>query len=304
MVTSTNPDGTSTWWGRLEGIATLLAAGSALAAAGYTLTSISEAKNELAITREGQITDRYNKAVGHLDEESTAVRMGGIYALERLMQDSHRDQKTVISVLSAYVRLQAPQPGRGTDGPLVPTNDVAAALSVIATRDPRHDGKGQVDLTGAYLQDAQLDDAQLSNANLNGVTFTLADMDRADLRKAKLGSAQLDDAHLEGSLLQGAELSGANLASANLSGANLTGAQLHNADLDLADLRCAVLRSPDNDPHKDAEVTIEQIMEAQLDRTTKLPVQLADDPRLKQKVAEGRSEERGCPRARATAPTS
>ncbi|WP_371621563.1 hypothetical protein OG245_00620 [Streptomyces sp. NBC_01116] len=44
--------------------------------------------------KEGQITDRYTAAVGNLGEDKMDVRLGGIYALERIMQDSRRDQPT------------------------------------------------------------------------------------------------------------------------------------------------------------------------------------------------------------------
>ena len=38
---------------------------------------------------QGQFTDRYNAAITNLGSHSIEVRLGGIYALQRLMQDSH-----------------------------------------------------------------------------------------------------------------------------------------------------------------------------------------------------------------------
>ena len=46
------------------------------------------------LTRQGQITDRFTKAIVQLGEqgpEKLAVRLGGIYALERIARDSERD---------------------------------------------------------------------------------------------------------------------------------------------------------------------------------------------------------------------
>jgi hypothetical protein len=43
---------------------------------------------QLRVTREGQITDRYTKAVEQLGSEHLDVRLGGIYALERIARDS------------------------------------------------------------------------------------------------------------------------------------------------------------------------------------------------------------------------
>jgi hypothetical protein len=52
-----------------------------------------------ALNHEGHVTDRYTKAVGQLGETSSPVRIGGIYALERIGIDSPKDRVTIIYVL-------------------------------------------------------------------------------------------------------------------------------------------------------------------------------------------------------------
>jgi hypothetical protein len=61
--------------------------------------------------QEGQITDRFTKAINQLGEtgpEKLAIRLGGIYALERIARDSERDHWPIMEVLTAYVREHAP----------------------------------------------------------------------------------------------------------------------------------------------------------------------------------------------------
>ena len=53
------------------------------------------------LTEQGQVTDRYTKAIEQLGSEKLDVRIGGIYALERIARDSARDHPTVMEVLSA-----------------------------------------------------------------------------------------------------------------------------------------------------------------------------------------------------------
>jgi hypothetical protein len=65
---------------------------------------------QLRVTREGQITDRYTKAVDQLGSEHLDVRVGGIYALERIARDSPEDRATIEEVLTAYLRDHAPWP--------------------------------------------------------------------------------------------------------------------------------------------------------------------------------------------------
>jgi hypothetical protein len=50
------------------------------------------------LSREGQATDRYTKAIEQLGSDKIDVRIGGIYALERVARDSPRDHPTTIGV--------------------------------------------------------------------------------------------------------------------------------------------------------------------------------------------------------------
>ena len=56
------------------------------------------------LTEQGQLTDRYTKAIEQLGDDKLDVRLGGIYALERIAVDSKRDHPTVVEVISAYAR--------------------------------------------------------------------------------------------------------------------------------------------------------------------------------------------------------
>ena len=71
------------------------------------------------LSREGQVTDRYTKAIGQLGSKKLDVRIGGIYALERVARDSRRDHPTVMEVLAAFIREhsheQWPVPEPATD---------------------------------------------------------------------------------------------------------------------------------------------------------------------------------------------
>lgn len=72
---------------------------AALAALLFTWMQVGQTSKELRISEQGQITNRFNAAVSNLGSGSVDVRLGGIYALERIMHDSARDHPTVVSVL-------------------------------------------------------------------------------------------------------------------------------------------------------------------------------------------------------------
>ena len=56
------------------------------------------------------MTDRYSTAIEHLGSENLAVRIGAIYALERIARDSRRDHPAIMDVLSAFIREESRKP--------------------------------------------------------------------------------------------------------------------------------------------------------------------------------------------------
>ncbi|WP_329036362.1 pentapeptide repeat-containing protein [Streptomyces sp. NBC_01725] len=212
-----------------------------------------QARQERALTKEGQITDRYTAAVSNLGEDKMDVRLGGIYALQRIMQDSPRDHPTIANVLATYVRTHAAEPPE--KGQAVPA-DVHAALTVLTTRNTAQDGAFRLDLRSVWLSDieigrplnedpASLAKANLSHANLRGTDLFNSDMREADLRGADLREADLTFAQMHRTGLQGADLRGAELFAADLRDAGLAEANLAGVFLRAADLPGASLPGAD-----------------------------------------------------------
>ncbi len=145
------------WARRIELVSILIA--SLVAVAGLWYSSVQtqqandQARQERALTKEGQITDRFNAAVGNLGDEADEVRLGGIFALRRIMEDSPRDQPAVVDVLSGYIRTRAPAAGGGTkrDAGGRPAPDVRAAFETLTQRNPVHDKSARVDLRDTHL---------------------------------------------------------------------------------------------------------------------------------------------------------
>ena len=58
-----------------------------------------------SLARQGQVTDRYTKAIEQLgSDKGLDAQIGGIYALERIARDSHVDHPNNIEVLAAFIR--------------------------------------------------------------------------------------------------------------------------------------------------------------------------------------------------------
>jgi uncharacterized protein YjbI with pentapeptide repeats len=75
---------------------------------------IAEANEHDAAAR--RITELYSKSVEQIGSDKAPVRLGGLYALERLAQGNPSQRQTIINVICAYLRMPYTPPGE-------PTND-------------------------------------------------------------------------------------------------------------------------------------------------------------------------------------
>jgi hypothetical protein len=200
------------------------------------------------LAERGHLTDRYTKAIAQLGDDNLDVRLGGIYALERLATDSEndRDQTTIVEVLSAFVRVHSDPVYRlrghlawlgleklkqsGRERRLAEEHvgeyslpvDVQAGVTVLGRLRVCPKVR-RADLPGACLRKVKLD----PEANLTGADLG----DKADLTGAKLVGVNLIGVDLHGANLTEARLERAKLRKAWLAGAHLNKAHLVGADL-------------------------------------------------------------------------
>jgi hypothetical protein len=185
----------------VSGFRTALIAGLAGLAA---LGSLVMALRTYRLAQQGQLTDRYSKAIEQLGSDKLDVRLGGIYALERIAKDSAPDGATIAEVLKAFIRGRAPWPPARPDQPSEDTPikeipylryraaDVQAALTVLG-RQP-----SMIESQPPNLSDTDLRRADLSNANLQGTRLLGARLQGANIRAAQLQRVNLCNAQLHG----------------------------------------------------------------------------------------------------------
>jgi uncharacterized protein YjbI with pentapeptide repeats len=230
----------------------------------YTWRRIGIAEEDLKAIKEGQITERFTRAVdqlGALDQfgnPSIEIRLGGIYALERIANESEKDYWPIIEILTAYLRknssfktvenktfttLSMDIQANETTKKEIPyvdkmSLDVQAILTVIKRRKSFFTNGESI---GLNLQKTHLRGVDLKGTHLEGAHLERADLKEAHLEGAHLEGADLKGAHLEGACLDGAHLERADLNGAHLEGAYLTGTHLEKAFLLIAHLEGAYL---------------------------------------------------------------
>jgi hypothetical protein len=166
----------------------------------------------LQVNREGQLTERFTRAIDQLGAPQLELRLGSIYALERIDKESPERayHRTVTEVLTAYIRENSgrdrgessrptsasnedAEQDRGVEQdaeptPRRPAADIQAILNVLNRRQLRSvpkDRMHHLDLRGADLERASLVGANLEGANLQEAALEVADLRKAVLREAR-----------------------------------------------------------------------------------------------------------------------
>jgi len=167
--------------------------------------------DQVQTAQERMITDRFSKAVDQIgavrrvprsqtvtkgdervnweeEQPNIEVRLGGLYTLQRISEDSLPDHVRVVETMCAYVRLNSLSQMVGDDGgeSYPPEVDIQAALYMLGKR-PEERIVYEMNL------EVPLDfsDSVLRKSNLNALRLPFVDFDNSDLRYARLQHTDL-----------------------------------------------------------------------------------------------------------------
>jgi hypothetical protein len=197
----------------------------------------------LELTEQGQITDRFTRAIellgatndGHNGEKPRNIeqRMGAIYALEQIAGESEIHHDPIEAIMAAYIRQNAPLVPEGQDSPdqeklglghanldIQATLDVIGRLAVGLERWEKErivrledtDLRNAVFLGGnftkVWFRGADLRYAGIINPDCRGSTFRFANLKGAVIHeKTKLAETDFYEAELEETSVAGVDLS-------------------------------------------------------------------------------------------------
>jgi uncharacterized protein YjbI with pentapeptide repeats len=186
----------------------------------FALVALYLTFRRVRVAEQGHITERYTRAIEQLGaisidgKPNLEVRLGAIYALERIAVDSPRDHWNIMEVLTAYVRHNAQLGTNAFFGEDVgsqaaeigPSAEIQAILTVLGRRRRGRRRErtlhrlnlSDCDLRGARLEWAHLERARFNRTRLEGAHFYHAHLRLARFRHAKLDSANFLGARAEG----------------------------------------------------------------------------------------------------------
>lgn len=167
------------------------------------------------VAEQSLLDERYQKSAEMLGNDLLSVRLGGIYALQRLAEDHpERYHLQIMRLFCAFVRH--------------PTAEETPPGSEV--------GSG----TASEVAQGQADDAREPPEDVQAVMTAVGSRGKRGIRQERVKRYRLDfrDADLRGARLDGANLACADFTQAKLSGVDFCGTDLSGAKLIRADLSC------------------------------------------------------------------
>jgi len=173
------------------------------------------AERNARVAEQSHQNERYQTAAKMLGDQVLAVRLGGIYALDRLARENPKGYHvTAMELFCAFIR-----------NPPRDERDEVTSAKEVATEEPDESGDKSQEKLKPLRQDIGEVIKKIRTRSEQGIEI-----------ESENYSLDLSKANLSGASLFGADLTAANLTRADLTGANLTGADLTGAYLTEANL--------------------------------------------------------------------
>ena len=164
---------------------------------------VEKSQQQVDVAKRHSLHERYQAGVSALASSRIAIRMGGIYSMERFIVEREDEYYLqIVKVLAAFIRNPPPLVGDDLDEPMKEflghgncRPDVEAAAQAIGKRSKQQTelekrAKWVLDLQGANLSGARLFRANLAYASLAGTKFHRAALDQVCLSQAWIVSVQ------------------------------------------------------------------------------------------------------------------
>ena len=196
------------------------------------------AQQQASAAHQALRNERYQKGAEMLGHDSLSVRLGGIYALQRLSNEYPDEYHVqILRLLCAFARhptsdeKHVQEVTAKFDLPQI-REDVQAIVRIVGNRGSERVNLERIENYHPNLQHAYMSFSELGGTNLENTDISHADLLCATLKKSNLSNVVGIEVNLED----------AALSQATLSGAMITWANCTNADLTRADLSLALLR--------------------------------------------------------------
>jgi uncharacterized membrane protein YciS (DUF1049 family) len=191
---------------------------------------VKELARQNHINEQGKITERFKDSIGFLESKSALIRLGGIYSLHKIAQDSPTDRTSILSILCFYIR----------ESEHIEVNKEIQSILDLITKSNIYNSN-EIDLGKANLKRANFYGANLKGANLSHTLLDKADLRRSQLDGAFIWQAHIFDASISHVSAIKTQFCLCKIAHSNFMYSNLTQADFGGSDLETVSFRHARL---------------------------------------------------------------
>jgi uncharacterized protein YjbI with pentapeptide repeats len=196
----------------------------------FTWHNLRISRENLKVSEEKQVTDRFSKGVDQIGSDKIEVRLGGIYALERIAKNDseEKDYESIMEILAGFIRERSTARWKNAENissnaqttqnvPTpeyrilsIPPTDIQAALSFVLNQDKiksldlRSSDFSWMILTHSIFKERNLQRSNFSNSDLSNADFSNSDLSHTDF-----SNANLSNVNFKNTILNFANLSGA-----------------------------------------------------------------------------------------------
>lgn len=202
---------------------------------------VLQLQKQIQVQEEGQITERFTRAIEHLGSDNIAIRLGGIYALERIAKDSFKDHWTVMEILTTFIKEKSPMLEYDIDENITSdpsyskpiSQDIQAIVNVLCRRSwIPNEKKNELKLD---LSHCNLDLAKFFNADLEFCSFLDSSLrftkwSNVNLNHTAFHNCNVSDANFYNVSIQGSSISEVDFSSCLFSIVNFTNSSLVKLD--------------------------------------------------------------------------
>lgn len=190
---------------------------------------VENVSKQIKISEQGQITERFTRAIEQLGSDKLFLRVGAIAALERIGHDSQDDVLTVLNLLSGFVR----ENRSAAETDYVEASTAPVPLDILESVFTLSRLARQYD---SFLRKKQLR-IDISGTQLSYIKppentcFTHFDFANSSLVGGQFFNIECNGTRFQGADFTSADFSGGKFLDANFSSANLANARFTTADL-------------------------------------------------------------------------
>ena len=202
--------------------------------------SVVVAQQNVKISEDGNVTERFKNAIEHLGRDEGSIRLGGIYSLHRIAKKSPEDTESVCNIFCSYLISEAVSNITYKKGDLI-------AIKTIADLLFKHDDNRLVyasikkTLSNVHFVELNLDNGNISNCKFTKTSIVKSTFFNCVIEGSSFKSSILNKLNFSRSKIKNVRFDGCELKNTGFFKSNWENVTIYDSDLKLIHMSSSTL---------------------------------------------------------------